>query len=102
MEDRDASQSRPSESPLQTGVIDALARLPEQTLLNEHALAGTFGVTPRTVLCMVKRREIPPGVPFAGRTAWMAGKVLAFIEERLRHAEMSATRRHEAFLKNRP
>jgi predicted DNA-binding transcriptional regulator AlpA len=102
MDEQETSQSLPVEAPLKTGVIDILARMPERAILDEKAMAEVFGVTTRTVRRMVGRHEIPPGVPLAGKTAWMAGKVLAFLEQKLEQAEKSAMRRNEAFLKNRP
>jgi len=77
----------------QTGIRDTLAKLPEKALLDETALAAAFGVTPRTVRRMVGRHEIPPGVPLAGKTVWMAGKVLAFLEAKLDRMQASAQRR---------
>ncbi len=102
MKEQDASQSQPVGAPLQPGVIDALARMPERAILNEKAMAATFGVTTRTVRRMVGRHEVPPGIPLAGRTVWMAGKVLTFLEKKLKEAEESARKRGAAFFRNSP
>ena len=61
-----------------TGVITALAELPQKALLDESAMAKVFSVTPRTIRRMVQRFELPPPIPFAGRSIWLAGRVLAF------------------------
>jgi N-methylhydantoinase B/oxoprolinase/acetone carboxylase alpha subunit len=90
-----------SESMGMAGVVDVLARMPERAILDEKAMAEAFRVTPRTVRRMVGRYEIPPGVPLAGKTVWMAGKVLSFLESKMEQAESSARGRAEAFLRNR-
>ena len=74
-------------------LIDALARLPERTLLDEKRLASALGVTQRTVRRMVGRFELPPPVPLAGRSVWFAGRVLAHIEAAAERAERDAERR---------
>ena len=84
------------------GILDELALLPEKAILDEKAMATALGVTPRTVRRMVGRREIPPGVRLAGKTVWMAGKVLAWLERKLEKAESSAQRRQAAFCRKSP
>ncbi|MBI2192446.1 MAG: hypothetical protein HYU36_10735 [Planctomycetes bacterium] len=73
-------------------LVDALALLPEKTILDEARLAGVFGVTPRTVRRMVDRFELPPSVPLAGRSVWLAGRVLAYLDSKAREAEDEAGR----------
>ena len=102
MTEQDTPLPQPVEAPLQTGVIDTLARMPERAILNEKAIASIFGVTTRTVRRMVGRHEIPPGIPLAGRTVWMAGKVLTFMEKSLEKAEESARKRALSFSRNSP
>lgn len=63
------------------GVYDALARLPEQALLDESALARAFGVNGRTIRRMVSRQELPPPLRRAGRALWFAGRVLDWLGE---------------------
>ncbi|HEY3324257.1 MAG TPA: hypothetical protein VGP72_27650 [Planctomycetota bacterium] len=71
-------------------VITTLAVLPAQTLIDERALALSFGVTARTVRRMVARHELPPPVRMAGRATWIAGKVLAHVEARAERAARKA------------
>jgi predicted DNA-binding transcriptional regulator AlpA len=63
-------------------VLSYLAKLPERTLVDERALASALGVSMRTVRRMVGRYELPPPVPFAGRSMWQVGRVLAWFEAR--------------------
>ena len=80
----------------QGGLIDALARLPERTILDETRLAGILSVTSRTIRRMVARDELPPSVSFGGRSVWFAGRILDHLEKTIdratRRAEKSATR----------
>ena len=78
-----------SDSP---GVILGLTRLPDRALLTEDALARLLGVTNRTVRRMVARHELPPPVNFAGRSTWMAGRVMAHFEARAERAAKGAER----------
>lgn len=97
MSDVSTSTTPPVQAaPEMPGVIDALARMPVQTLLDERALAAALKVTTRTIRRMVGRYELPPGVPLAGRTVWLSGKVLAFLEEKLDRAARDAERRATA------
>ena len=59
------------------GALVALAELPPNAIIDQAALARALSVTERTIRRMVARFELPPGVPLAGRTVWLAGKVLA-------------------------
>jgi len=72
------------------GIIDSLARLPAQSILDERGLSAALAVTPRTIRRMVRRHELPPGIPFAGKTVWLAGKVLGFVEAKLEQAAKEA------------
>jgi hypothetical protein len=51
-------------------VIDGLARLPNDAILDETALAVALAVSKRTVRRMVGRHELPPPFAFAGRSMW--------------------------------
>ncbi|HLX62352.1 MAG TPA: hypothetical protein VKX17_13830 [Planctomycetota bacterium] len=82
------------------GIFDRLARLPGQSILDEKALAEAFGVTPRTIRRMVSRHELPPGIPFAGKTVWLANKVLAYLEAKLDRVAADAERRARAVEKH--
>lgn len=76
--------------------ITGLAELPGKTLLDERALASLFGVTTRTIRRMIARFELPPPVKLAGRSTWVAERVIANIEDRAeraaRHAEQESRR----------
>ena len=74
------------------GIMDSLARLPAQSILDEKVLSTALDVTPRTIRRMVRRHELPPGVPFAGKTVWLAGKILSFLEGKLEQAAKEAER----------
>lgn len=63
------------------GVFTALADLPAKALLTEPAMANAFGVTGRTIRRMVTRHELPPPVAMSGKSVWLAGRVLSWIEK---------------------
>lgn len=73
-------------------VIDKLAALAERTILDEGALANALNVCRRTIRNMVERGELPPPVPFAGRSSWIVGKILAHFEKRSEDAARAADR----------
>ena len=72
--------------------IEALARLPERTILDEVQLAKILCVASRTIRRKVSRFELPPPVPFGGRSVWLAGRILAHIESAAERAERDAKR----------
>lgn len=76
--------------PAQAGVLTALAELPAKAILTEAAMAKAFGVTGRTIRRMVARYELPPPILISGRSTWLAGRVLAWIEGRAERQERSA------------
>lgn len=78
--------------PQTPGVLDALARLPEKTLLTEDALARALGISKRTIRRMVGRFELPPAVRFGGRSTWQSGAVLRWFEARADRAARQAER----------
>jgi predicted DNA-binding transcriptional regulator AlpA len=89
-EGTDTESTNPSEGP---GVlIDALARLPEKTILDETKLASLLGVVGRTVRRMVQRGELPPPVLFGGRAVWFSGRVLAHLDAAFERVEKEAQR----------
>ncbi len=63
-------------------IITRLAELPGKALLDEGALAEIFVVSKRTVRRMVERFELPPPVSLAGRSVWIADRVIAHLEHR--------------------
>lgn len=76
------------ESP--TGIITALATLPEKALLEETAMTRALGVSARTIRRMVDRHELPPPIPLAGRSVWIAGRVFAYLDAQANQAEKEA------------
>jgi hypothetical protein len=60
--------------------------------MDEKALGTALGVTPRTIRRMVRRHELPPGIPLAGKTVWLAGKILSFLDGKLEQAAKEAER----------
>ena len=73
-------------------LIDGLAKMPEKAILDEIRLARILGVSSRTVRRMVARFELPPPVPLAGRSVWLAGRILAHLEAAAERAERDARR----------
>src|SRR5689334_20203666 len=73
-------------------IIRKLADLPEKTILDEGALARVLKVCRRTIRNMVDRNELPPAIPFAGRSSWIIARVLAHFEKRADEAARSAER----------
>ena len=72
--------------------LSELAELPARTIVDERRLADLLKVTGRTIRRMVRRNELPPPVPLAGRSCWVAGKVLAHIEAAADRAAQEAER----------
>ena len=96
----DVCSYRRNPAELEGLVVQELAVLAPQTLLDETALAAALRVHPRTIRRMVMKSEIPPGVPQGNRRLWMAGRVLAHINRRLEDAEREVEEK-EAALKKR-
>ena len=76
-------------------VVSGLAQLHPETLVDETALAQVLQVSKRTIRRMVSRYELPPGVPFAGRSTWQVGRILAWFQRRADRLEREARRRAE-------
>ena len=74
------------------GVFASIGALPVAALVSEDGLATALAVNKRTIRRMVQRGELPPGVPFAGRTTWLAGKIIAHFEQRAERAARDAER----------
>jgi predicted DNA-binding transcriptional regulator AlpA len=77
--------------------LTGLADLPERALLDETALAAALACSKRTVRQMVARHELPPPIPLAGRSTWVAGRVLAWIEAAAEGAQQAAAAAAERF-----
>ena len=60
---------------VQGTVIDGLSGLAAEDMLDADRLACIVGRNRRTLLRMVKRGELPPPIPFGGRSVWIAGRV---------------------------
>ncbi len=78
-----------------TGICLGLAELPPAALMDENGLAAALAICTRTVHRMVARFELPPGIPLAGKSQWLAGRVLAWIERRAERAEKAAEAEEE-------
>lgn len=65
----------PTEGVCLTGLADR----PAQALLDEHALADTLKVSPRTVRRMVQRGQLPEGIKLGSRRMWVVGKLTEFL-----------------------
>ena len=80
-------------------VVSALAEMNDRALLDERALSVALHVTKRTIRRMVARFELPPPVPFAGRSMWQVRRLHEWFEaraERLaRDAQRAARKLHE-------
>jgi predicted DNA-binding transcriptional regulator AlpA len=76
-------------------VVSGFASLAPETLLDETAVAQVLRVSKRTVRRMVARYELPPPVPFGGRSFWQVGRVVAWFERRADRLEREARRRSD-------
>jgi predicted DNA-binding transcriptional regulator AlpA len=74
------------------GVIQELAELHEDALIDAAALARHLGVCDRTLRRMIRRGELPPPVRMGGRSRWLAGRVRQWINDRAALAEKDAAR----------
>ena len=83
------SESAPA-VPAAPKIVLALAELPAKALLDECALAAALKVTQRTIRRMVARFELPPPILLAGRSTWIADRVLAHLEARAARAARRA------------
>jgi len=104
--ERDAAQMAPSvvdqdiahpsggaKSPNTRGVVlVGLATLPVRAVVDETALAEALGVSKRTLRRMVARFEVPPPVRLAGRSTWIVGRVLTWLDARAERASRDAER----------
>jgi predicted DNA-binding transcriptional regulator AlpA len=79
--------------------VDKLASLPEKALLDEITLAATFQVSPRTIARWVERGELPAPATFGNKKIWIAGRIHAFIEQRISEAEAAANRTNAALIR---
>lgn len=82
----------PVPTPNLPGVFASIGALPPSALISEDGLADALAVNKRTVRRMVQRGELPPGIPFAGRTTWLAGRIINHFDRRAEHAARDAER----------
>jgi hypothetical protein len=68
-------------------VIQALASLPRETLIDETGLAAIFGRHPVSIRRAVRRGELPPGVRVLGRPTWTAKVIVEYLNTRLAEAQ---------------
>ncbi len=93
--DEDNSEAAAAEKPDSGSAITRLAELPKRALVDEQFVANVFDVTPRTVRRMVARCEIPPPLSVGGRSMWLAGRILDFLDGRAQQAQRDAEREAE-------
>jgi len=74
------------------GIVRLLGELPPGAILDEEALAKTFGRSSVTIKRAVERRELPPPVRMFGKPCWTVSVILAHIEARLDAAKRKAER----------
>lgn len=58
--------------------------------LTRAGMLQTFQCSERTLFRMVERYEIPPAIPFAGRSVWVIGRLKAWIAAAARNKEAEA------------
>jgi len=80
------------ESDNSVGIVKLLGELPAGAILDEEALARTFGRSSVTIKRAVERRELPPPIRMFGKPCWTVGVILAHIEARLDAAKRKAER----------
>lgn len=61
-------------------IVDELAKLPAAALVTKAGLAKMLRVTRRKIELMASTGELPPPIKFAGRSTWLAGRVIQHIE----------------------
>ena len=72
------------------GIVTALERLGNGTLISEKGLAELLGCSPVTIKRAVARDELPPPVRLLGKPTWTAGAILRHFEDRLQKAAAEA------------
>jgi len=78
------------------GILDTLARLPANTIVDEHGLARALNISTRSVPRWVAKGHLPAGAKLGSKTVWMAGQVLQHLASRLEQATKAAERRKAA------
>lgn len=83
-------------------LIDKLARLPDDTILDEKGLAGIFEVSARTLRRIVKRNELPPSIPLGGHSVWLSGRILNYLNAIAEDAEKDALKKRQKIIQYSP
>lgn len=92
---------RPHKPKSEGMVLDGLANMPKEAMLDEPGLAKTLQVSSRTIRRMVVRDELPPPIPLGGRSMWLVGRVLAHFDaaaERLTQEARARQRRLRSYV----
>lgn len=82
-----------------TPILSELAALPAKTLIDDRTLAGMLRVSTRTISRWVQRGDIPTPARLGGRKLWMAGGLLAYVEQQIAAADTFTQRRKKEALK---
>lgn len=89
------SSTPPSSPPTKPGgplVINSLARLEPNALLNELALADALGVSTRTVRRWVTKGDLPRPFPMGAHRLWLVSTLLAHFKDRTDQARKEQER----------
>lgn len=79
---RPAVQIQAEKPHADSGVLTSLAELPPKAMVDVKALAQLLGVkSTKTITRMVARGELPPPLPFGGRSRWVVESIHKHIEE---------------------
>lgn len=73
-------------------LLDELALLPEQALVDEAKLAQLLQVSTRTVRRRVACFELPPPFKLGSKSMWMVGRVREFFSKKAKQAEKVAAK----------
>jgi len=84
------------------GIIMRLGELPNGAIVDEEAIAEIFGRCSVSVKRAVDRGELPVPIRLFGKPCWTAGKIISYLEERLRVAELKAKDESERLERNSP
>ncbi len=84
------------------GIYAGLVEIPREALLDEKALADVFDICIRTVKRMVTRFELPPPIKIRGKSMWVVGRVLDWINSQAELAEREAMKQAQRVRKYSP
>lgn len=74
------------------GIIEQLAAMSPDAIIDETALAGIFGRHPVSIKRAIRRGELPPGVRLFGKPSWTVRALLDHLNQRLEAAKKDADR----------